>query len=361
MKERIDIGYNFTILKNETDEDHQEWINACENTKYNVTYKIIDITKSDWLEQVLDTNSDCYLTRPPAVIGYFKQLYDERLYILNGVLNKKIYPSYLENLIYENKRLLSYWVEANEIPHPKTWIFYHKNEALRFIDECCLPIAAKTAIGASGSGVKIFRNKSSLKKYIEQVFSEKGFMRKWGPNLRRGEVWKRFVNRIENIPDSYKYFRNKYISMSKSLHQWHVILQEYIDCDFEWRAVRIGGSYFAHKKIRKKGELFSGTSEVSWDPPPERLLNFVKYVCDKGKFLSQAIDIFENKGGQYLVNELQCFFGSKNPHQMILNGKPGRYIYEKGQWIFEQGNFNTNNSFDLRLKHVISLLRDKKL
>ncbi|MFX0203942.1 MAG: hypothetical protein ACFFCW_48210, partial [Candidatus Hodarchaeota archaeon] len=60
-------------------------------------------------------------------------------------------------------------------------------------------------------------------------------------------------------------------------------------------------------------------------------------------------------------NEMQCFFGSENPHQMIITGTPGRYVYEKSKWIFEQGNFNTNNSYDLRLEHVLKMLKANKL
>jgi len=350
------MRYIFCILKNETEDDHLGWITACENAKIDIKYKVIDLTKNDWLENIINDNFDCFLTRPPGAISYFKQLYDERLYIIHNVLKKKIYPTYEEILIYENKRMLSYWLEANNIPHAKTWIFYHKDEALQFIKDCTLPIVAKTAIGASGSGVEIIKNKKRLLSYINEVFSNKGITRKWTPNLRKGKIKERILKRIKDIPGFLKYLKNRHKSATIDPQKWFAIFQEYIKCDFEWRAVRIGESYFAHKKLRHLGEMFSGTSKVSWDPPPEKLLNFVKYVCDKRDFLSQAIDIFEDANGQYLVNELQCFFGSKNPHQMIINGKPGRYIFRDNKWVFEEGSFNTNLSFDLRLENVIKLL-----
>ncbi|MFX0132352.1 MAG: RimK family alpha-L-glutamate ligase [Candidatus Hodarchaeota archaeon] len=355
------MSYKFSILKNQTDEDHQEWIQACESGKYNIKCKVIDISKNDWLENIINEDFDCHLTRPPGEISHFKQLYDERLYIIHNILKQKIYPTYEEILIHENKKFLSYWLKANKIPHPETWIFYHKDEALKFIKDCTLPIVAKTSIGASGSGVNIIKDRKSLEKYINKVFSYKGIFRKVGPNLRRGDLGRRLIKRLKNAPHSYKYFRKKYILKNITAQKWFVILQKYIQCDFEWRAVRIGDSYFAHKKLRRFGELFSGTSRVGWDRPPEKLLDFAKFVCDKRNFFSQAVDVFEDENGQYLVNELQCFFGSKNPHQMILDGKPGRYIYRDSQWIFEEGIFNTNNSFDLRVEHVIKLLKNKEL
>jgi len=125
--------------------------------------------------------------------------------------------------------------------------------------------------------------------------------------------------------------------------------------------VRIDDSFFGHKKLHQYGEKFSGSSNVSWDPPPKKLLDFVKYITDKRKFLSQAVDIFEPEPGKFLVNEMQCFWGSKNPHQMIIRGKPGRYTLKNSKWIFEEGNFNKNNSYNLRLENVINLLQNNEL
>lgn len=353
------MSYYFAILRNENEQDHLDWIKACEQMKNQVRYKVIDITRSDWLENVLGEEFDMLLTRPPGAVSFFKQLYDERIYILNQVLGKKIYPTYEEILVYENKRILSYWLKANRVPHPRTWIFYHKDEAIDFFRQCQLPLVAKTAIGASGSGVQILRKQKDVEEYIDTAFSKKGITRKWGPNLRKGDIGKRALNRIKNVPGFINYMKKKRSSSTIDPQKWFVIIQEYIKSDFEWRCVRIGDSYFGHKKLAGIGEKKSGTSVVKWDAPSKRLLNFVKDVTDKKGFLSQAVDIFEPEPGKFLVNELQCFWGSKNPHQMKIDSKPGRYILKNDEWIFEEGVFNSNNSYDLRLDHVINILKNK--
>jgi glutathione synthase/RimK-type ligase-like ATP-grasp enzyme len=357
---KVNMSYYFAILRNENEQDHLDWIKACEQMKNQVRYKVIDITRYDWLENSLAEEFDMLLARPPGAVSFFKQLYDERIYILNHVLGKKIYPTYEEILIYENKRMLSYWLNANQIPHPRTRIFYHKDEAVDFSRQCRLPMVAKTAIGASGTGVRILRKQRDVEEYIDTAFSNRGITRKWGPNVRKGDFGKRTLNRLKNIPGFVKYMKNKRASSIFDPQRWFVIFQEYIKCDFEWRCVRIGDSFFGHKKLATRGEIISGTSEVSWEAPSERLLNFVKEVTDRQDFLSQAIDIFEPEPGKFLVNEMQCFWGSKNPHQMIIDGKPGRYIPGDSEWIFEPGNFNINNSYDLRLNHVIEILNNKK-
>lgn len=351
------MTYKLAIFKNETSDAHEGWVTACENSEADIRYTVIDITRDDWLEKVTGSDYHMYLTRPPDETALFKQLYDERLYILHNVLEKRIYPSYEEILVYENKKFLSYWLKANNIPHPPTRVFYHKEEALEFVRRCPLPLVGKTAVGAAGSGVRIMKNREEIYGYVNRAFSEKGIPRRWGPNVNKGSYAKRLFKRLKNIPGSLRYFREKYQSARMDPHRWFVIFQEYIPTDFEWRAVRIGDSYFAHKKLGRMGSMFSGTSKVGWDGPSEKLLDFVEMVTDKRGFLSQAVDLFEDDKGNFYVNELQCFFGSKNPHQMILDGTPGRYVRDGSGWKFEEGHFNSNNSYDLRLRHVLELIK----
>jgi hypothetical protein len=42
-------------------------------------------------------------------------------------------------------------------------------------------------------------------------------------------------------------------------------------------------------------------------------------------------------------------------HILEVDGKPGRYIFQDGQWVFEEGMFNSNESYDLRLEVALKL------
>lgn len=353
------MTYNFAILKNETDEDHLGWITAIKNSKEDIKYDIIDITQNNWLEKIEAKKYDIYLTRPPGLTTYFKSLYDERLYILNYILKKRIYPTYDEIFIYENKKLLSYWLKAKKIPHPKTDVFYHKKEALEFINNTSYPFVAKTAIGASGSGVKIIKTKKQALDYIQSAFSTKGIKRRWGPNKLKKNYLERLKKRLKDIPETIAYFKKKRHAAISDSQKWFVIFQEFINIKSEWRCVYIGGDYFGHKK-EKRGELISGGGGIVWDYPSEKLLNFMKNIVDKGNLLGSSMDILELEDNTYLVNEVQSFFGFLHPdYQMLVKGNPGKFIYKDNRWQFVEGIFNKNNSFDLRLKHIISLLRNE--
>ena len=352
------MAIKLCILKNESENSHREWVLACQ--KYRVDHDVVDLSKNGWFEAALQCEYDAYLTRPPGSISFFKTLYDERLYILTRVLGKKIYPTYEEILIYENKKFFSYWLAANGIPHPKTRVFYHREEALGFAATCRFPVVAKSAIGASGSGVRIFRSKPELKRYINGAFSPAGIKRSYGPNLRKNNKVERFLNVLKDPGVYWKKIQSRRTAADIDPQRWFVILQEHIPVEYEWRAVKIGDSYFAHKKLPVKG-MCSGTTMVSWDGPGEELLDFVEATCARRGFYSQAVDIFEDRSGKFLVNEMQAFFGSENPHQMIIDGRPGRYVRRQRKWHFEAGEFNTNNSYDLRLEHLMQILENQSL
>lgn len=342
--------YKFAILKNEDADSHVQWEKAC--TKYGYEHVIIDLTSSTWIDNIVSYSPDCCLMRPPGRTLLFKTLYDERAYIINKVLGFKIYPKYEEILIHENKKFLSYWLKSKNIPHIDTHVFYNKDEALKYIGLVDLPLVGKTSIGSSGDGVAFLYTKEQAANYIMAAFAS-GVKRKAGPSARQGKLFKRLITRIINPRETIEKFK-RYYTVFNEIQKGYVIFQKYIPHDYEWRAAKIGDSYFAHKKI-KVGEMCSGSKGIEYVNPPLEILDFTKYVCDAGNFNCMSVDILEDSKGGYIINELQTIFGHVQDYILEVDGKPGRYIF-KDKWIFEPGDFNTNLSFDLRLQNAVYLL-----
>ncbi len=340
-----------TILRNELEDDHNLWVKACEKYRNNIDYRVVNLTSNNWLEEIQKLSCDILLAKPGGLTTPYKQLYDERIYILAFILGYKIFPSPLEIFIYENKRFLSYWLKANNIPHPATDVFCDRKEALKYSEECKFPFVAKTNIGASGSGVQIIRDEHEARQYIKDTFTGKGSPQRTGPNLEKGGILKRGFHYFLH-PSDIKKKLDIYLAKTENLQKGFVIFQEYIPHDFEWRTVRIGDSFFAHKKL-KVAEKTSGSLLKNYDNPPRGLLDFVKEITDRHEFYSQAIDIFESERG-YLVNEMQCIFGQSDPYQMLVDGNPGRFIYNRSKWVFEEGDFARNGCYDLRIEFVLN-------
>lgn len=349
------MKYKFIILRNESKIDYQLWEQSLVKHKEKIKYKVVNLLLDNWIDEIRSFEFDYLLAKPPGITSSLKQLYDERILILSKELNYPVFPTLDEILIYENKRYLSFWLKAHNLPHPKTNIFYFRAEAIQFLNNSDYPKVAKINIGASGKGVEILKNKREAEKYINSMFTT-GKASKTGPNLKKGKKLKRALNALMN-PSHLKERLSTYKAIANDPQKGFVILQEFIPHQFEWRVVRIGDSFFAHKKL-KKGKMASGSLLKGYDNPPLSLFDFVKEVSDRFGFYSQAFDIFENENGEYLINEIQCIFGQSDPYQMLINGEPGRYVWNTDQWIFEPGNFNTNQSFDLRVSYILEKLEN---
>lgn len=345
----------FGILQNEFDDNHKHWMLACK--KFNQEYQIIDLTRNNWLDLINNAKFDAFLSCPSARESIFKKLYDERIYIINKVMNKFVYPDFNEISIHENKKYFSYWLKANDIPHPKTDVFYYRKEAMEFIENCTLPIVAKINIGASGKGVQIFRDIEAAKSYIDQAFSN-GIRQNWGPNMQMGGYGSRLLKLIKN-PRKITKRITVYKKLYNEIQKGFVIFQEYVPHNYEWRIVKIGNSFFGHQKV-KQGDKASGTKGIDYVLPPNYILDFVNILCFQNKFNSMSIDLFEDGKGGVLVNEMQTIFGHVQDYICEKNGIPGRILLQNKEWVFDPGNFNTNLSYDLRLEHALSLLKKEQ-
>ena len=140
------------ILSNELKDDHNLWVKACEEYKEKIEYRVVNLTSNNWLEEIQKEQFDLLLAKPGGLTAPFKQLYDERIFILSTILGYKVYPSPMEIFIYENKRFLSYWLKANNIAHPTTHVYYNKKEAMNLSSDIPLPLVGKTNIGLREAG-----------------------------------------------------------------------------------------------------------------------------------------------------------------------------------------------------------------
>ena len=166
-------------------------------------------------------------------------------------------------------------------------------------------------------------------------------------------MWSQRILNVLRNPDRIIKRLQLYKTISNDTQKFFVIFQQYIPHDFEWRIVKIGDSYFGHKKI-KVGDKASGSKGIDYSLPPEMLLSFVKDICLRFNFNTMAVDIFEDEHGGYLINEMQTIFGHVQSYICRNDDGPGRFLFKDGKWIFENGMFNTNLSYDLRLNDVIT-------
>ena len=299
-------------------------VRACRDLA--VRYRLLDISRSDWIERLAQCDCDAFLVWPSALISVWKQMYDERLRVLAQVTRKPIVPSLDELWLLDSKRRVREWLVANRIPHPRTEVFYDLDEAMAFLRLASYPVVYKTDNGASASGVFVVRNRRQGERMAKLAFGK-------GLRLRRGDRRDR---------------------------QWgYLLVQEFVPHEDEWRVVRIGEQYLCRRKERI-GNFASGSGAIGWAMPLPGMLDFVKLVTDRGGFESMAVDLFvvgSRTGSRFLVNELQCVFGAI-VHQGELNEATGRWSLDSGgaQWRFEPGFFYQNACANLRVARLLGEL-----
>ena len=321
--------------------EYMHYVRSCR--ELGIEHEVVDIIAPDWMERVQRSECDGFLCRPPSKVQERKTMFDERLTVLNRFMKREIYPSLDEMLIYENKRMAHYWLKLQGFPHPDTWIFYRKGDLSKFLREFKdYPLISKTNIGAQSSGVRVLRSPGAVKRIGRMVF---GIFRT--PSLVPGYTPARSGSLLK-VP-------------AYGLREKHsLFLQRFEDIKWEWRMVRIGRSYFGHRKLLGKKGLASGTHLKGWGAPPSELLELTREICDRGGFQSMAIDILETTDGRYLVNELQSIFGQPVDNLMYVDGVPGRYVEDGDGFVFQEGEFNAHNSFLLRVRHFAELLGEKR-
>jgi len=306
----------FGIVRNAA-QYHTHFVQAC--LDIGVPFKVLDLFRSDWLKQVESSDCEVLLVWPDAVLSTWNEMIKARVAILEYELGYATVPASREIWMYEDKRRMTYWLAANGVPHPRTWVFYDRAEARAFIDACELPIVFKTSFGAASSGVRIIRSRRTVRTVARRAFA---FSIAPGGTALRDRQW------------------------------GSVVLQEYLPDISEWRLVRIGDSFFCRLKERR-GDFHSGSGVVGWAQPPARIIAFAREVTNLGGFRSMDVDVFETVDGQLLVNEMQAVFGPIRESNLERGSKHrGRWLYdeETEDWRFERGDFYRNACANERVR-----------
>jgi len=307
--------------------EHENYRRACE--ELDVPYQMIDFTSDRWLLEVKRAACDGYVVHPNHWLSVWKEMFDERLRLMSRELGLRVCPRPEDVWIYEGKRRLAYWLQAHDIPHPETHIFYDRDEARDYLLRASYPIVYKTHVGSAASGVVILRDYGAALSLLDRAFGE-GIIR--SPGDRRDRSW------------------------------GYVLFQEYLPNVREFRIIKIGRSWFGHEKLKQPGtEFYSGSGEVGWGVPPMELFDFCYHIGETAGFFTMCFDVFLTIEGRILVNELHVVFGSYNPSQMYIDGKPGRYLRRDDGWVFQEGLFNRNGSANLRLIEFLDLLESNKV
>jgi hypothetical protein len=338
-------------------------VNACNELK--VEHTVFDIYAVDWIEKLRGMQADGCIYRPEFRYSAWRDLYAERIRFMHSHFGIPLYPGLHELELYESKRRMAYWLQANKIPQPMTWVFGNTEEAEEFLRSAQYPLIFKTDFGNASQGVRRIMNHTQAKAVVRQSFGN-GYRT---PTYKIDEL--DLKNRLKALVRSIyrKVFgiRNPPSDVELDV----VLFQEHVPIQHEWRLIKVGDSYFGHEKIavesgQHKG-FHSGSGHSAWTIPSVKVFDFAREVCEKGQFATMSLDIFETSDGALVVNELQTLFGVVAKNQMYReddHGKTGlRYVFEpvSRKWIEEEGEFGQDSCYRLRISDFQAMLKKSNI
>lgn len=310
------------------------WLEYCK--KNNIPYKEVNPYASDIVEQVRDCDAFMWHFHH---LSYKDALFAKQLLFSIQQSGKKVFPDFSSAWHFDDKVGQKYLLESIDTPFIPSYVFYTKQEALKWIEQTTFPKVFKLRGGAGASNVKLVHTKREAKKIIKKAFS-KGFKQSdsisnFEESLRKYKSGQsNFVNVLKGIVRIF--IKDEYSKMH-SPEKGYVYFQEFIPNNkFDIRVVIIGDKAFALKRMTRKNDFrASGSGNIVYDKNQidERCIKTSFEVNEKIKSQSIAFDYVFDKNNNPLIVEIS--YGYSAPAYDICDG-----YWDKSLEWHEGNNFD---------------------
>jgi len=310
----------------------ERWIRYCEEKNYE--FKIVNCYSNDLISLLEDCD---YLLwhhnhADPRDVIIAKQ-------IISSVESKgiKVFPNTKTTWHFDDKLGQKYLFEALKIPTVKTYAFYSKNEAVKWINNTQFPKVFKLRRGAGSRNVKLIKSRNHAHKLVNRCFGS-GFRQYDAIGGIKEQIRKLKFGKT-NIKEILKAFAHIYypLNLEKSLgkERGYAYFQDFIPKnDFDIRVVVIGDKAFAIKRFVRKGDFrASGSGFIDYDKTNfnDTLIQKSFDISDKLNTQCAALDFVFDDNNPLLV---EISFGFKKEG---YDPCPG-YWDKELHWI--EGKFN---------------------
>lgn len=219
------------------------------------------------------------------------------LRILEEYLHIPVFPDLATCWHYDDKIAQAYLLEALGIPHPRTWIFWRKEEALAWCAQASYPVVAKLAVGAGSRNVRRLLSAAAARKYVAQCFSGSGVVVQ--PPLPSGGIacaWAQIRRTLKRVAQAGPYiWANRFPDLPDQTF-WmpqknYALFQEFLPGnEFDTRVTVIGNRAFAYRRFNRPGDFrASGSGHFDVDPGKVDLRCVITAFAAAGKLKSQSL------------------------------------------------------------------------
>lgn len=286
------------------------WVKYCQKT--GIEYKLVNAYDDDIVEQI--KGYDVFMWHHHQS-NYKDCLFAKQLLYSLQMAGVKVFPDFNTGWHFDDKVGQKYLLESIDAPLVPSYVFYTKEDALKWIENTTFPKVFKLRGGAGSHNVMLIRTKAEAIRYTKIAFG-KGFSQ---TNLSHiiSDDWRKYklgkVTLFYILKDIAAYYlkQNSFRKMH-SREKGYVYFQEFMEGNkYDTRLVVISGRYaFGEKRfVRENDFRASGSGCFSYNDIDEQIVRIAFDVAKKLKAQSVAFDfIYDNNHNPKIV-EMSFGFG----------------------------------------------------
>lgn len=236
------------------------WIAYCESK--GIRYKLVNCYSNDIIEQL----SDC-----EGLMWHFSQnsakdfLFAKQLIFSLESSGKKVFPNLNTVWHFDDKLGQKYLLESIGAPLVPTWIFYEKDNALKWIEQTVFPKVFKLRSGAGSQNVILIKSRNHAIKIIRKAFGKGIPVFDAFGSLK--EEWRKYKLGKTNLFDIVEGLVRLLIpppyARAKGREKGYAYFQEFIpDNTFDIRIIVIGDKAFGIKRMVRKNDFRASGSGI---------------------------------------------------------------------------------------------------
>ncbi|ALR30027.1 MULTISPECIES: RimK family alpha-L-glutamate ligase [Chryseobacterium] len=328
------------------------WIEFLEQK--NIPYVILNAFDNDIIKQIKENKVTHFMWHFNQ--NYFEDMLHARtLFRAISQVGIKTFPNEDSYWHFDDKVAQKYLLEALDIPLVKADVFYHRNEAEKYIENASFPKVFKLKGGAGSINVKLVKTKEQARRIVNQAFGGgfNAFDSKaiFKDTIERFSRQKSLHNFLRIIKWGFKgiFVDQQYKVFPKQKN--YIYFQEFIpDLKYDIRLIVIGNKcYFLKRNTRDNDFRASGSGMLEFAPGKFNLeaVNIAFKAAKKLNMLCVAYDFIFDANDQPLVVEISYGF------------QP--YVYDRCLGFYDQNLHWTETQVNLEYEIINNFLNEISL
>ncbi|MFC0875454.1 RimK family alpha-L-glutamate ligase [Saccharicrinis sp. FJH2] len=292
------------------------WLKYCKEN--NISYKLVNCFASDIIEQL----NDC-----DGLMWHWDQnCYKAALFArqLTFSLEKKgihVFPSIDTSWHHDDKVGQKYLLESIKAPFVDSFVFYSKNDALKWIEKTSFPKVFKLKGGAGSINVKLVTNKKNAYKIVRKAFG-KGFSHIDRIQRLKDRVWalkrdKNLKSLKEFVTGIIRLFVSSDVEKYTGNSKGYVYFQEFIpENKTDTRIVIVDDRCYGMIRFCRKGDFRasgSGLKSFNHNDIPTSCIKIAFEVSQQLNMQAVAFDFINHNGSYKIIEISYCFVTTQFP------------------------------------------------